>query len=65
MYPQSMFKSKNKKKMYTPVNPSFAIQKWGVNGYELHRCVTMILNLAVGDTVKETKLMRGCFGYNL
>ena len=24
-YPQSMFKSKNKKKMYTPVNPSFTI----------------------------------------
>ena len=24
-YPQSMFKSKNKKIMYTPVNPSFTI----------------------------------------
>ena len=24
-YPQSMFWSKNKKKMYTPVNPSFTI----------------------------------------
>ena len=24
-YPQSMFQSKNKKKMYTPVNPSFSI----------------------------------------
>ena len=24
-YPQSMFLSKNKKKMYTPVNPSFII----------------------------------------
>ena len=24
-YPQSMFKSKNKKKMYTPVHPSFTI----------------------------------------
>ena len=24
-YPQSMFLSRNKKKMYTPVNPSFAI----------------------------------------
>ena len=25
VYPQSMFKSKNKGKMYTPVNPSFPI----------------------------------------
>ena len=24
------------KKMYTPVNPSFTIQKWGVRGYSLH-----------------------------
>ena len=24
-YPQSMFQSKNKKIMYTPVNPNFAI----------------------------------------
>ena len=27
-YPQFMFWSKNKKIMYTPVNPSFTIQKW-------------------------------------
>ena len=31
-YPQSMFYSKNKKKMFTPVQPSFTIQKWGVRG---------------------------------
>ena len=24
-YPQSMFKSKNKKKLYTPLNPNFTI----------------------------------------
>ena len=53
------------RKMYTPVNPSFTIQKWDVKGYALHGCVTMMLNLAVGDTVKQTKFMRGCFGYNL
>ena len=41
------------------------IRKWDVKGYELHGCVTMMLNLAVGDTVKQTKFMRGCFGYNL
>ena len=29
-YPRSMFKSKNKKTMYTPVHPAFTIYKWGV-----------------------------------
>ena len=33
------------------------IRKWDVKGYELHGCVTMMLNLAVGDTVKQTKFM--------
>ena len=47
--------------MYTPVNPSYTIQKWDVKGYKLHGCVTMMLNLAVGDKVKQTKFMRGCF----
>ena len=32
------------RKMYTPVNPRFTIQKWDVKGYELHGCVTMMLN---------------------
>ena len=40
--------------MYTPVNPSFTIQKWDVKGYELHGCVAMMLNLAVADTVKQS-----------
>ena len=35
-YSQSMFYSKNKKIMYTPVNPSFTIYKWGVRGSFLH-----------------------------
>ena len=38
-YPQSMFWSKNKKIMYTPVNPSFTIEKWGVRGCSLHGLV--------------------------
>ena len=32
------------------------IRKWDVKGYELHGCVTMMLNLAVGDTVKTDKV---------
>ena len=28
--------------MYTPVNPSFIIQKWGVRGYTLHGLVIMM-----------------------
>ena len=30
-YPKSMFKSKNKKIMYTPVTSSFTILNWGVS----------------------------------
>ena len=36
MYPQTMFWSKNKKNMYTPAYPSFAILKFGISGYILH-----------------------------
>ena len=32
-YSQSMFWGKNR---YTPVYPSFAIEKWGSRGYTLH-----------------------------
>ena len=31
-YPQSMFRAEIRKIMYTPVNPSFTIQKWGLRG---------------------------------
>ena len=31
-YPQSMFYSRNKILMYTPINPSFTIQKWVLGG---------------------------------
>ena len=34
-----MFNCKNKKKKYTPENPSFTISKWGVRGYKSHRHV--------------------------
>ena len=36
--------SKNKKKMYIPVNLSFTILKWGVRGSTLHGHVSMILS---------------------
>ena len=34
--------SKNKKIMYTPVNPNFTILKWGVIGSTLHEHVSVI-----------------------
>ena len=41
-YTQSMFLSKNKKKMYTHVNSSFNIWKWGLRGSKLYRHVFVI-----------------------
>ena len=41
-YPHSMFLSRNKKIMYTPVNPSFTVQKWGLRGSKLYRHVFVI-----------------------
>ena len=38
-YPQSMFINKIRKIMYTPVNPSFTIYKWGLRGSKLYRRV--------------------------
>ena len=39
-YPQYMFSSTNKKKiMYTPVNPSFTMYKWGLSDSKLNRHV--------------------------
>ena len=40
-YPPCMFK-KNKKKMYTHVNPNFSIWKWSVMGSTLHGHVSMM-----------------------
>ena len=50
-YPQSMFWSKNVKKMYTPVHPSFTIQKWGVRGYSLHGLVFVMADQLRGICV--------------
>ena len=36
-YPQSMFRIKNKKNVYTPTCPSFSIQKWGIRGVYISR----------------------------
>ena len=53
-YLQSMFQSKNKKIMYTPVNPTFTIQKWDARGYKPHRRVILMENLYIA--VWENKL---------
>ena len=38
-YPQSMVYAVIRKIMYTPVNPSFTILKWGLRGSKLYRHV--------------------------
>ena len=38
-YPQSMFWAKIRKIIYTPLNPSFTIWKWGLRGLKLYRYV--------------------------
>ena len=38
-YSQSMFRAEIRKIMYTPVNPSFTILKWGLMGSKLYRHV--------------------------
>ena len=42
-YPQSMFLSRKKKIIYTPVNPGFTIQKWGLRGSKFYRHVFPML----------------------
>ena len=44
-YPRSMFWSKIKKKMYTPVNPTFTISDLGVRGSSLRGLVFVMLFL--------------------
>ena len=39
-YPQSMYFSKIRKIMYTPLNPSFTILKWGLRGSKLYRRIS-------------------------
>ena len=37
------FEQKLEKKMYTPVNPSFTILKWGLREWKLYRYVFMMI----------------------
>ena len=57
-YPQSMFKSKNKKIVYTPVNPNITIWKWGVRGSSLHGHVSMMFCLIWLDALSQIFLGR-------
>ena len=43
--PQSLFWSKNKKNMYTRVNPTFSIVKWGLRGCSLHGHVILMISI--------------------
>ena len=47
-YPQSMFLSRNKKIMYTPLNPSFTIQKWGLRGSKIYRYMYVFVMVLAG-----------------
>ena len=38
-YPQSMIRAEIRQIMYTPVNPRFTIEKWGLRGSKLYRHV--------------------------
>ena len=42
-YQQSMFLSRNKKIMYTPVNPTFTIQQWSLRESRLYRHVFVMI----------------------
>ena len=44
-----MFLSRNKKIMYTAVNPSFTIQNWGLRGSKLYMHVFMMYIFCSGD----------------
>ena len=49
-YPQSMFLAEIRKIMYTPVNPSFTIQKWGLRGPKLYRYIFVMIIIEVGPS---------------
>ena len=61
-YPQSMFLSSNKKIIYTPVNPSFTIWKWGLRGSKLYRYV-FLMQSKFSKT--HSALLKVCWGGNL
>ena len=68
-YPQSMFWAEIRKIMYTPVNPSFIIQKWGLWGSKLYRHVFVmqrIWNLkAMTGTHDSFQVMSGVYKTNM
>ena len=49
--------------MYTPVNPSFTIQKWGSRGSELYRRVLVMENSAL--SASSSKLVKQLILYDL
>ena len=50
-YSQYMFWAEIRKKMYTPVNPSFTIWKWGLRGSKLYRYVFVIHSVVSNESV--------------
>ena len=50
-YPQPVIFSKIRKLMYTPVNPSFTISKWGLRESKLYRHVFVMISLSPSATV--------------
>ena len=52
-YPQSMFWAEIRKIMYTPVNPSFTIKKWGLRGSKLYRHVFVMHSVVSNDSVSR------------
>ena len=45
------------RKKYTPVNPIFSIQKWGVRGFNLHGPVSVMTSHKVSDEDAKLSLL--------
>ena len=58
-YPQSMFRSKNKKNRYTPAYPSFTMQKWGLRGYLVHGHVLLMATIFIMFIICYMYLFQG------
>ena len=52
-----MVLSEIRKIMYTPVNPSFTIQKWGLRGSKLYRPVFVMNSTYLYNVIAENKLL--------
>ena len=57
-----MFKSKNKKMIYTPVTPNFTVYMytWGLWGYKLHGHVIMMQSKVLATAIKSILKKRKC-----